>query len=161
MQTVTDILRKLAETTQRPRFAFMLLGLMSEAADQRGQVGPVIGQANATVRDWLAASVVPMTSHHRRRQALLVKMRIELAAALPEDAEQAETILMAKLEERAINAAKTNISRAMTELERAGFIRRHYAGYRTNHAHRGGGRHAVYTLDAETVAALRRRTMLI
>lgn len=161
MQSVTEILQTLAGTSQRPRFAFMLLGLMSELADQDGRVGPFVGQPSVPVRDWLARTLVPLTAHHRRRQALLDRMRCKLGQTLPPDPEQAQRILSARLEERAIVAVKSNISRAMTELEKAGFIDRYYAGYRTNHAHRGGRRTAVYTLKPETVAAFRRRTMLV
>lgn len=161
MQTVTEILHILAEQSKRPRFAFMLLGLMSELADLEGRVGPFVGETGVPVRDWLATTLVPMTAHHRRRQGLLTRMRAELAESLPPDPQMAEAQLAERLQERALAAAKSNISRAMTELEKAGFIERYYAGYRTNHPHRGGRRTAVYKLRPETVAALRRRSLLV
>ena len=63
--------------------------------------------------------------------------------------------------ERALAVGKTNISRAVTELVRAGLVRRHYAGWCKDHANRGGGRHAVYTVDLEALSALRRRGRLL
>ena len=46
------------------------------------------------------------------------------------------------------------------ELVSAGLLRRHYAGWCKDHANRGGGRHAVYTVEAEALSALRRRDRL-
>lgn len=161
MQTTADVLASLASYSARPRFAYILLGLMSEVADNKGRVGPLVGQNAMTVRDWLASSVVPLSAHHRRRKALLDRMRLQFAAELEDNPDTMEQILQAKLDERAMQAAKTNISRAMTELERAGLVKRHYAGYRTNHHNRGGRRFAVYTVMPEALAALRRRAQLI
>ena len=161
MQTTADILAALSAYSARPRFAYMLLGLMSEVADNKGSIGPRVGSQSATVREWLASSLIPMCAHHRRRQSLLQRMRKEMAAELPLDPEAANALLEEKLKERAARSVKTNISRAMTELERAGLVKRHYAGYRTNHHNRGGGRHAVYTVTPEALAALRRRAQLI
>lgn len=46
-------------------------------------------------------------------------------------------------------STKTNLSRAVSEIVRAGLVRRHYAGFRVDHQNRGGHRHVVYTLAGQ------------
>ena len=83
-------------------------------------------------------------------------MTAQVADGAPDSATLAEAVrLQARL------SGKTNISRAVSDLVRTGLVRRHYQGWRTNHANRGGGRQVVYTVEAEALAALRRRTHLI
>jgi predicted transcriptional regulator len=53
---------------------------------------------------------------------------------------------------------RANVSRAISDLVRAGLMRRHYAGYATNHSNRGGGRHAVYVVEPDILAALGKST---
>ncbi|OYW85496.1 MAG: hypothetical protein B7Z20_08990 [Sphingobium sp. 32-64-5] len=48
--------------------------------------------------------------------------------------------------ERVHASGKTNLSRAVTELVKAGLIRRHYQGYRVDRHTCGGQRRAVCTL---------------
>ena len=40
---VRQILYRLAQVSSRPRYAFMVLNLISEVADPHGKAGPVIG----------------------------------------------------------------------------------------------------------------------
>lgn len=161
MQTVADILTILAAHSRRPRYAFMLLGLMSEVADSKGRVGPHVGAAGQPVRDWLASCLAPVAARDHRRQALLARTRAELVSILPEDPLLAQEIVDREQQTRIIQSGRTNVSRSMSELERAGLVRRHYAGWRTNHEHRGGGRYAVYILHGDALAALRRRAQLL
>jgi len=51
-----------------------------------------------------------------------------------------------KVRARVRAAGKANLSRAVTELVKAGLLERHYEGYRVDHKNRGAQRHAVYTL---------------
>jgi hypothetical protein len=44
---------------------------------------------------------------------------------------------------------------------RAGLVKRHYQGWRTNHHNRGAGREVVYTVTPDALAALRRGTQLM
>jgi predicted transcriptional regulator len=85
----------------------------------------------------------------------------ELATELPDDPVLAEAILSAAVDERVRSSGKTNVSRAVGDLLRAGLVRRHYAGWRTNHQNRGGQRSVVYTVEADALAALRRRSTLV
>ena len=59
-----------------------------------------------------------------------------------------------ELECQARNMGRQNVSRAISDLVKAGLVTRHYAGYVTNHVNRGAGRHAVYVLSAMAVQAL-------
>jgi predicted transcriptional regulator len=58
------------------------------------------------------------------------------------------------VEEQALAVGRANISRAISDLVRSGFVTRHYAGYATNHENRGGGRHAVYVVPPAVLRAL-------
>lgn len=154
---VRQILYRLAAVSSRPRYAFMVLNLISEVADPHGKAGPLIGKGPeaTTVRDWLSDALTPLASQ-RRRAALAARVTAQVADGAPDSATLAEAVrLQARL------SGKTNISRAVSDLVRTGLVRRHYQGWRTNHANRGGGRQVVYTVEAEALAALRRRSHLV
>ena len=157
---IGTILSCLAAESRRPRYAFMVLNLISEVADARGQAGPFVPQGPAAVpiRDWLCEQLMPLSSRDDRRRRLRDAVTADLAgrrSAAPDAA-----LIDAAVHERALAVGKTNVSRAVSELVRAGLLRRHYAGWCKDHVNRGGGRHAVYTVDAEAFAALRRRDRL-
>jgi hypothetical protein len=154
---VSDILGRLARASSRPRYTFMVLNLLSDAADPRGKAGPyVVRGPNATpVRDWLCDALAPMAERDRRRQALAARVRAELADELPEDPTVAEPIVEAAVRDRIRASGRTNVSRAVSDLVRAGLVRRYYEGYRVNHQNRGAQRQAVYVIAGEVLAALR------
>jgi len=66
-------------------------------------------------------------------------------------------VIESAVEEQAIAVGRTNVSRAISDLVRAGMMTRHYEGYATNHENRGGGRHAVYVV-APHVLELQQRS---
>ena len=156
------ILSCLAAESRRPRYAFMVLNLISEVADDKGRAGPFVARGDTAlpIRDWLCEQHMPLSSRNDRRQRLRVSVEAALSegrgAASPDAAQVDQAV-----HERALAVGKTNISRAVTELVRAGLVRRHYAGWCKDHANRGGGRHAVYTVDLEALSALRRRGRLL
>lgn len=159
---VGAILRRLANASARPRYAFLVLNLISEAADGEGHAGPmvVVGNRTLLLRDWLSDALSPL-ARGQRRESLRQRVAAALAEGLPGDPVLAEAIVMAAVDERVRVSSKTNVSRAVGDLLRAGLVRRHYAGWRTNHRNRGGQRTAVYTVEANALAALRRRSILI
>lgn len=159
--SISSILRVLSDQSRRPRYTFMVLNLLSEVADERGQAGPFVEAENGRtpVREWLCEQLMPVSEREDRRSKVRETVRGDLEARHGTDTED-ERIERA-VRERAVSAGKTNISRAVSDLVRAGFVRRHYAGWRKDHANRGAGRHAVYTVEADTLAALRRRDRLI
>lgn len=84
-----------------------------------------------------------------RRQALQERVREELKGqgALPADPVEAERAIDSEVRSRVRVSGKTNVSRAVSDLVRAGLLFRHYQGYCVDHHNRGGQRQAVYTLS--------------
>lgn len=154
---VSDILGRLARTSSRPRYTFMVLNLLSDAADPCGKAGPYVvrGLKATPVRDWLCDALAPMAERDKRRQALAARVRAELADELPADPAAAEPIIEAAVRDRIRASGRTNVSRAVSDLVRAGLVRRYYEGYRVNHRNRGARRQAVYVIADEALAALR------
>lgn len=144
------LLDQVAQASSRPRYAFMVLSLIAEIARADGSAGPFVGHAQqrCLLRDWLCEALTPVAAKDPRRALLAEKVRSELAARSdwPVDPKQAEVRINQVVRERALSSNKTNLSRAVSELVKAGLLRRHYQGYRVDHANRGGQRHAVYTL---------------
>lgn len=147
---VAALLDLLAATSSRPRYAFMVLNLIAEIAGPDGRAGPFVprGQGLVALRDWLGDSLTPMGGRDPRRLALAARVRAELARAgqLADDPATAARQVDGQVRERVLASAKANLSRAVSELVRAGLLRRHYAGYRVDHRNRGGQRHVVYTI---------------
>lgn len=145
------MMEALAQNSARPRYAFMVLNLIASIAGPDGRAGPLVvtdGTA-ATIRDWLCDALAPMGSRDPRRQALADRVKSELwsAGRLPADAAAAKTIIDDELRQRIRTAGKANVSRAVSDLVRAGLLHRHYQGYRVDHYNRGARRQAVYTLS--------------
>jgi hypothetical protein len=57
-----------------------------------------------------------------------------------------------------LHSGRTNVSRAVSDLVRAGLICRHYQGYRVDHSNRGAQREAVYTIVPAVQCALGKGT---
>lgn len=152
------LLERLAGISNRPRYAFMVLNLIARAAAANGNAGPYVreGEALVPIRDWLSDALAPMAQRDPRRLALTAAIRDQLAAAdaLPLDDAEAERAVDAEVRDRVRRSARTNVSHAVSELVRAGLVKRHYAGYRVDHHNRGAQRQAVYVLTAEARAAM-------
>lgn len=152
------ILERLTATCERPRYSFMVLNLIAQASAKTGSAGPYIreGDQRIPVRDWLCEALVPVAQRDPRRLAIADKVREELEAksALPTDPDAADLIVQAQVRKRIMLSGRTNVSRAVSELVRAGFVRRHYQGYRIDHQNRGAQRQAVYTVTDEAMQAL-------
>ena len=155
------IVAKLAASSKRPRYVILVLQLVGEAANVHGRAGPFVmaGNHKMALRDWLCAQLMPLSERDDRRSALRTRVAEQIAHKLSGDAEQDKPVIDAALDEHVLCVGRANISRAISDLVRAGLVRRHYAGYATNHANRGGGRHAVYVLEQDTLAALGRPVM--
>ena len=148
----------LVETSNRPRYAFLVLQLVAEIADGRGQAGPFVAQGGVTMllREWLCSQLLPMSAQPARRAALRARvaagLKDELTGNTGIDAARVE----AAVEEQVQAVGRANVSRAISDLVRAGLMTRHYAGYATNHKNRGGGRHAVYVVKPGVLSLLRK-----
>ena len=145
--------------SERPRYALMVLNLIAKAAGASGAVGPYVreGDENIAVRDWLCDAVIPVAQRNHRRLAVVEKVRRELVLAeeLPRDAAAAERLIDDRVQERVRRSQRCSISRAVSELVKAGLVTRHYQGYRVDHHNRGAQRQAVYTVTPEARRAIR------
>lgn len=161
--TVSTILERLARVSTRPRYAFMVLNLIAEVADLKGKAGPFIATNDRALplRDWIAEMLAPTAERDMRRARLRERVARELQSTLSRDPGTAQQQIEAAVAARVRAVGRANVSRAVSDLVKAQFVRRHYAGWVKDHARRGGHRHAVYTVQAETLAALRRGTHLL
>lgn len=161
--SVGHILDRLAEASSRPRYAFAVLNLLAEQAGPGHEVGPFIRDEDEVLplRSWVGKRLARLSGRSERRKRIEQRVREELAEKLPTDLFEAQKIVDAAVEERVRSIGADNFSRVVTELEKAGFVSRFYAGYRTNHPSRGGLRNLVCVLDADVTAALRRRDVLV
>lgn len=147
---MTRLLAILAEHSERPRYTFMVLNLIAQAARPDGSAGPLVVHDGAPVllRDWLCDALTPMAARNPRRRALADRVRRDLAQTgdLPDDPAARTAAIDCEVRARTRSTGKTAISRAVTELVAAGLLSRHYQGYCIDHENRGAQRHAVYTL---------------
>lgn len=153
------VLERLSTLCERPRYSFMVLNLIAQASAQTGSAGPFVREGNrrVPVRDWLCDALMPVAQRDPRRRAIAGRVRAELQArrALPADPAEAEAVIESQVRKRVRQSGRTNVSRAVSELVRAGLVRRHYEGYRVDHHNRGAQRQAVYTVTEEARRALR------
>jgi len=152
------LLERLARTCERPRYSFMVLNLIAQAGAGTGSAGPYVRESGQSVpvRNWLCDALVPVGARDLRRRAIGGRMRRELALArtLSADPAEAERQVGDEVRRRVRQSGRTNVSRAVSELVRAGLLRRHYQGYRVDHENRGAQRQAVHTITEEARAAL-------
>ncbi|MEY2925742.1 MAG: hypothetical protein RL367_219 [Pseudomonadota bacterium] len=153
---IGTIFAKLAAGSARPRYAFLVLQLIAEAANGQGRAGPTIvrGDAAVLLRDWLCAQLQPMSERDDRRGALRARVAAGLQGQLTGEADHDEALLRNAVNDHVLLVGRANVSRAVSDLVRAGLVRRHYAGYATNHVNRGAGRHAVYVVEPDVLSAL-------
>ena len=156
---IGSIYAVLAKVSARPRYAFLVLQLVTEAADARGRAGPFVNEGDnesMLLRDWLCTQLLPMSERDGRRSALRVRVLESLREQLTGNTVQDDILIEGAVEEQVMAVGRANVSRAISDLVKAGFLSRHYAGYATNHMNRGGGRHAVYVVKQEILGALGR-----
>lgn len=154
-----ELIERIADVSPRPRYTFMVLNLIAKAANKNsGSAGPYVLEHGRQVplRDWLSDSLVPMAQRDARRLTIVSEVRTALDAcnALPLDAQEASRVIDAEVRERVRQSGRCNVSRAVSDLVRAGLIRRHYQGYRVDHHNRGAQREAVYTITEAAASAL-------
>lgn len=148
----------LSEVSRRPRYAFLVLQLVAEIADGKGQAGPYVPTRTKPVllREWLCNQLLPISEQAMRRGALRARVTASLAAELTGDPGADCLRIEDAVEEQVLAVGRANVSRAISDLVRAGLVTRHYAGYATDHRNRGGGRNAVYVVQPHVLRLLRR-----
>lgn len=131
----------LAHASARPRYAFMVLNLIAEVARPDGSAGPLVTlmDGHMPLRDWLCDALSPMGHRDPRRIALADRVRADLeeTGLLPKSPGEADRIIDEEVRNRVRTASKSNLSRAVSELVRAGLLDRHYQGYQVDHHDRG------------------------
>lgn len=155
---VGGIYAVLAEVSSRPRYAFLVLQLVAEIADERGHAGPYVhaNQKPVLLREWLGTQLLPMSEQATRRAALRTRVAALLASDLTGHPKADRERIDAAVEQQVLAVGRANVSRAISDLVRAGLVTRHYAGFATDHPNRGGGRHAVYVVSPQVLRMLRR-----
>ena len=155
---IAAILNRLTTACERPRYNFMILNLIAEASTPTGSAGHYVraGNQRVPIRDWLCDAMMPVAQRDPRRRSIADKVRLELEAAraLLEDLAAAEQVIAEEVQRRVRLSGRTSVSRAVSELVRAGLLRRHYQGYRVDRHNRGAQRQAVYTITEDTRRAL-------
>ncbi|WP_240334330.1 hypothetical protein [Sphingobium estronivorans] len=146
--------------TRRPRYALLVLEQIAREAGPNGSLGPYVDteEGRVPVRDWLCQALAPLAKRDCRRIAMMEAVRSEVMATAVEasDPAELERACEAQIQERIIRSGRTSVSRAVSDLVKAGLLRRHYQGYRIDHPNRGAQREAVYTITAEVKQTLRR-----
>jgi len=154
------LLDRLTLASERPRYSFMVLTLIDRVADAKGAAGPWVQteRGEMPIRDWLTDALISVARRDPRRMAITdqVRRNLERRQDLPDDPAAAEAVLQEEVRARMRVSGRTNISRAVSDLVRAGLLRRHYQGYRVDHVNRGAQRQAVYTIVPEARRALAR-----
>lgn len=155
---IPEVVRTIAEHSARPRYTFMVLDLIARVARANGEAGPLVrdGDALVPIREWLAATIAPSGARHHQRRATVDKVRAAIAnrGELPVDPAEADRLVDEEVNERIRNTGMTAVSRAVSELVKAGLLRRHYQGFLVDHENRGAQRHAVYTVTDAVRTAL-------
>ena len=153
------IVERLTLVTKRPRYAYYVLELIERSSRTTGSIGPYVVDAEdeLPVRDWLCDAIIAISGREPARLALAARVRREMIVenALPSDAAQAQRMIDGAVSDRLRRAGRSNISRAVSDLVKAGFVRRHYQGYAVDHHNRGAQRQAVYQVTDIAKRALR------
>ncbi len=157
-QDLPGVLELLASVCTRPRYSYMVLSLIVQASSQSGSAGPYVrvGERNIPIRTWLCDALMPTAQRDPRRKAVARSVLEELQAQgdLPKDQAGIDKMVEEQVFLRIRRSGLSNVSRAVSELVRAGLVRRHYQGFRVDHHNRGARRQAVYTVTDEARRAL-------
>lgn len=155
---LSDLVERVSQVSKRPRYVLLILNLIAKAAGENGSLGPYVRSEadQVPVRDWLCQALAPLANRDCRRTAMIAAVRLELMAK----ADVSENVVDLaqqqdeEIEARILRSGRTNVSRAVSDLVRAGLLHRHYQGYRVDHPNRGAQREAVYTIAPDVRLAL-------
>lgn len=148
----------LSQASRRPRYAFLVLQLVAELADQNGRAGPFVRSQSGTVllRDWLCEQLLPISEQSGRRTALRTRIKSAIEGSLSGNPDLDAARVERAVDEQVRAVGRANVSRAVSELVKAGIMSRFYQGYATNHEHPGGRRNVVYVINPEVLRLLPR-----
>lgn len=153
-----DLVERVSQVSKRPRYVLLILNLIAKAAGENGSLGPYVRSEadQVPVRDWLCQALAPLANRDCRRTAMIAAVRSELMAKAEasDDAGDLAQQQNDEVQARILRSGRTNVSRAVSDLVRAGLLHRHYQGYRVDHPNRGAQREAVYTIASDVRLAL-------
>ena len=154
-----DLVERVSQVSKRPRYVLLILNLIAKAAGENGSLGPYVrseADDQVPVRDWLCQALAPLANRDCRRTAMIEAVRSELMAKADalENAGELAQQQDEEIQARILRSGRTNVSRAVSDLVRAGLLHRHYQGYRVDHPNRGAQRVAVYTIAPDVRLAL-------
>lgn len=153
-----DLVERVSQVSKRPRYVLLILNLIAKAAGENRSLGPYVRSDadQVPVRDWLCRALAPLANRDCRRTAMIAAVRSELMAKAEasDDAGDLAQQQNDEVEARILRSGRTNVSRAVSDLVRAGLLHRHYQGYRVDHPNRGAQRAAVYTIAPDVRLAL-------
>jgi len=146
----------LSQASSRPRYAFLVLQLIAELADERGHAGPFVKTEGRAVllREWLCDQLLPMSERPGRRASLRRRVEAAMAGSLSGNPELDAQRIEQAVDDQVRAVGRANVSRAVSELVKAGIVSRFYQGFATNHVHQGGGRNVVYVVKPEVLQLL-------
>lgn len=128
----------------------LVLNLIAKAAGKNGSLGPYVDTEveQVPVRDWLCRALAPLANRDCRRRAMIEAIRSELMAKAEASKTGGDLARQqnVEIEARILRSGRTNVSRAVSDLVRAGLLHRHYQGYRVDHPNRGAQREVVYSI---------------
>jgi len=153
-----DLVERVSQVSKRPRYVLLVLNLIAKAAGDDGSLGPYVASNTGAVpvRDWLCQALAPLANRDCRRKAMIASVRSQVTGRASA-AQSADDLTQQQDEEiaaRILRSGRTNVSRAVSDLVRAGLLQRHYQGYRIDHPNRGAQREAVYTISQDVRLAL-------
>lgn len=155
---LSELVERVSQVSKRPRYVLLILNLIAKAAGENGSLGPYVRSEadQIPVRDWLCQALAPLANRDCRRMAMIAAVRSELMekADASENAGDLVQQQDEEIEARILRSGRTNVSRAVSDLVRAGLLHRHYQGYRVDHPNRGAQREAVYTIAPDVRLAL-------
>lgn len=153
-----DLVERVSQVSKRPRYVLLVLNLIARAAGENGNLGPYVQSeiGQVPVRDWLCQALAPLAIRDCRRTAMIAAVRSELMAKadVTENAGDLAQQQDQEIEARILRSGRTNVSRAVSDLVRAGLLQRYYQGYRVDHHNRGAQREAVYMIAPAVRLAL-------
>lgn len=147
---LSDLVQRVSRVSKRPRYALLILNLIATAAGENGSLGPYVRTESnqVPVRDWLCLALAPLANRDCRRTAMIAAVRSELMAKADASGNAGDLAQQQneEIQARILRSGRTNVSRAVSDLVRAGLLHRHYQGYCVDHPNRGAQREAVYTI---------------
>ena len=152
------VIERITEVSARPRYTLLLLNLIARVADAKGSAGPYVWESGRRIgiRDWLAEAMSPLAQRDHRRLALVDRVAADLArrGLVPTNDAEARLVIDREVRERVLQSGRCSVSRSVSDLVRAGLMRRWYQGFRVDHHNRGAQREAVYEVPTEVRRAL-------